>query len=254
MPSRRSLLALAGGTIAALAGCTGRGTDPATATTTTDTTTTTTDVALEAVTVRRSIRVVGSAHWSVEPGLFVVAAFSAPGIERPHGVAAREVVLVLDGDVRVPSDRSLVENSQRPDAASVAFPVPEAGVDVTSGRVAWGERSWDLPERVLARLAAPPAFTVRRFEVPKTTPVGEDVTATLTVENVGGSDGRLLAELGSSALSDRPEVTVEVPAGERVTRQLEVNVVTYEPGGIRVVLDRGDDRLERPVTLTDESG
>jgi len=268
MPTRRSVLALAGSGLAGLAGCTGDGpgtpTDATTRTTDDPTTTTTvrdrTDPAtsttadppatpvpsVEAVSVHRSVRTVRVAHLGVRGGLYVVAAVAT---DDAAGRARSTTALALDGESRDPLDRIVrpVDGS-----SGVAFEVPAEGVDADTGQVAVGDDAWPLDDAALARLADPPVFSVESFEVSGEADAGDAATATLTVANTGGTDGRFLAELGSTRLSDRGEVAVPVLAGERTTHRETVHL--YDRSGSdaeSIVLEWPGGRRERTVEYAD---
>lgn len=109
-----------------------------------------------------------------------------------------------------------------------------------------------VPDEALAAIADPAAFEVHDLAVED--PVGGDeLDATVTVENVGGTDGRFLAELGPTSVSDSPEVDFDVGAHEE--RREEVSVGLALPSGVEeatVRLDWGVDGLERTVSVASE--
>ncbi len=255
--TRRSILA---GTAALLgAGCLGRGAEDGSPSDTTPTGTTTTTPpagttsppptgttetpdgsSLQGVSVHQSVAKRGTVHTDVASGVFVVATFVDDGATSRSGTT-----LVLDGASHDPVDWVV----PAPDGEVAAgFEFPTDGVDAGGGRIEWGSASTSLSEATLARLRSPPQFSVREFSVPDAAPVRSDVTAEFIVENTGESDGRFLAELGTLALSDQSEITVEVPAGERATATQSVTLFR-EHGEETVVLGTGDDRLERTVSL-----
>lgn len=195
---------------------------------------------LERVNVYQSIRKRGVAHTDVESGVFLVGTFADDGTVERNDVALR-----LDGTRHEPVDWVV----PAPDGSvAVGFEFPTDGIEAANGRLDWGSGSWSLTSETLERLSTPPQFTVREFSVPDRAPGESEITATITVENTGGSDGRFLAEFGSTRLSDQSETTIQVPAGERVTETRSV-VLHQRDGEATIVLGWGADRVERTVTL-----
>lgn len=123
-----------------------------------------------------------------------------------------------------------------------------------SGSVLWDRADvsgppvrWALPDGVLAAVATPPRFEVRAFDVPDAARDGSTVRVSVTVANTGARDGVFRAELGTAAVSDQPEVSVPVEAGE-TAEYTELQDVDF--GGrdaLGLVLRWGTGRLTRTV-------
>lgn len=109
-----------------------------------------------------------------------------------------------------------------------------------------------IPADALSAIADPAAFEVTSFEVEE--PVeGETLEATVTVENVGGTAGRFLAELGPTSVSDSPEVTFDVGAHEEVREDVSVAfTVPSDSDEATIRLEWGVDELERTVAVASE--
>ena len=165
------------------------------------------------------------------------------------------LLVTLDGADATPNRRGFWSGRRdAPDAdhGTMVTPVRVATADRAALR--WrrpdGDVAWRLPSGVREAIAHPPAFEVRAFEVPGKVAAGSTFDVGLTVANVGERDGRFLAELGATAISDAPELRFEVPAGEAV-RHVEA-VEPYVPEDadeLRLVLHWGAGRLERTVAV-----
>jgi len=130
---------------------------------------------------------------------------------------------------------------------------------VPTGEYASGEVRLDLGagnsihvpiiRSALAAFADPPAFAVHGLAIDE--PIeGDSLHATVTIENVGGTAGRFLAELGPTSVSDSPEFHFDVPSHEEVRH--DVSVPFTAPGGsgdATIRLDWGVDQLERSVEV-----
>ncbi|MDS0242248.1 MULTISPECIES: hypothetical protein [unclassified Haloferax] len=112
-------------------------------------------------------------------------------------------------------------------------------VDVSSApsgaTIVWqGERDeqarWAVPKETVTKLSSSPEFHIESFEAPDTAADGQEVEVLITVANQGDRDGRFIAELGDAALSDQPEISIEVKKGESVTEiyDIEVNYLEEE--------------------------
>lgn len=167
----------------------------------------------------------------------------------------RQFQVSLDG-TDYPRDehvRWVADCDRDPAGYLLGFPVPVEQFQHVA--VAWQDGdaprlSWPLDADVRERIARAPAFEVRGFEVPDAVEREEAFEATLTVANVGDRDGDFLAELGSTDISDTPELSVEVPAGETVTHRERVDPYILEGSSeLTLVLGWGSDRLERTVAV-----
>lgn len=240
---QRTRRAVLSSTVALLgAGCLGRRSPGGTPeeTTSTDGNETPDGSPLETVAVHQSIRKRGVAHTDVKTGVFVVGTFADDGT-----VERNDVALSLDGTRHDPVDWVVPASDG---TVAVAFEFPKEGSAATDGTLEWGTGSWSLSDGTLKRLSSPPQFTVREFSIPDEAPGDSEITATIGVENTGESDGRFLAEFGSMRLSDQSEITIQVPAGERVSASRSINLHQQE-GEETLVLDWGNDRLKRTVSL-----
>lgn len=184
-------------------------------------------------------------------GQFVVADVTVEGDGAPDLSAAN--VFVRTDTLRRSERRDVVGERDGDHARNAdrvrrrfAFPVPVSPAPA-EGVVVWRSETgptvrWTLPAALLDAVARPPAFDLRGFEA--TDVSGDEIEVTLTVANAGSGDGTFLAEVGDAALSDRPEVSVDVPAGETVTATRRVSAFgdSDEP---TVVLRWRDERLER---------
>lgn len=225
-------------------------------------------ITLENVRVQRSIASFGPTHTDVaaEVGVQYAVADVAfrPGDEattddwkttNPEPLGDLHFVTLVDGELN-PADgprRNVVLRSRYGQTNRLGFPVPVEPTPqaVSLGWLASDERSvyWDLGADALAALAHPPEFEVRSFEVPERATPDETLDVAVTVANVGERDGTFIAELGNAAISDQPEIFLDVPQGGTAT--VHESVTADVPGGdeMRVVLDWGTDRLERSVTI-----
>lgn len=165
------------------------------------------------------------------------------------------LLVTLDGADATPGRRGFW--SGRPDAPDVdrgimVTPVRVASADRASlrWRRAEGDVAWRLPSTVREAISHPPAFEVRAFEVPDAVTPGSTFDVGLTVANVGERDGRFLAELGATTISDTPELRFDVPAGETVEHVEAIDpYVPEDAEELRLVLHWGLDRLERTVAV-----
>ena len=197
------------------------------------------DVTVHSFAVRPSV-VVRGVHadpYSRPGSQFVVADVSVGGRADLSGIAVGKAFAVtadgrrVDREVYYPVELQSVD----PQGVRLGFVVP-APLDADGAAVVWrgdgspSKTEWPLGDELLDALANPPAFEVRRFEVPAEANRGATFEATLTVENVGRSDGTFLAELGATTISDTPEIAVDVPSGETVTATRTVE--PHYPEGI----------------------
>ncbi|MFC4551684.1 MULTISPECIES: hypothetical protein [Halorussus] len=217
------------------------------------------DVTVHSLAVRPSV-VVRGVHFDphYRPGSqFVVADVSVGGRADLSGIAVGKAFAVTADGRRV--DREVyypVElQSGDPQGVRLGFAVP-APLDADGASVVWrgdgnpSETEWPLGDELLDALANPPAFEVRRFEVPAEANRGATFEATLTIENVGRSDGTFLAELGATTVSDTPEIAVDVPSGETVTATRTVE--PHYPEGVselEIRLNWGASALTRTVSV-----
>ncbi|MCT9095941.1 hypothetical protein [Haloarchaeobius sp. HME9146] len=135
-------------------------------------------------------------------------------------------------------------------ATTIAVPVP-TGIEPGTGELAVGPAGdggirHEFTAAQLARIARVPQFTLESFTVEGG---NASARATLEVTNEGDRDGRFMAELGTDYISDTPEVTFEVPAGETVTTEESVSVYAEDTAEVTVVLGWGSTYHRRTVTL-----
>lgn len=181
----------------------------------------------------------------VDGGQFLIVRVSSEA----KSVRGLRLGAVTGASARLSDARRLNRRELSPTESDVAFPLPVAETD--SAAVVWhrpDERDvrWELPDDVVADLADAPDFEVRSFEVPDVAKDGEVIEATVEVVNVGDQDGTFIAELGSAAISDQGEVSVEVPAGETVALTSNVDADFGESDELTVVL-RWRETVRRTV-------
>lgn len=159
--------------------------------------------------------------------------------------AVRNCELHVDGDHVEPLAAAVEPFTDR---THLGFSLP---VDVEPAETALVWRgsettvTWSLPDAVSEKLAAPPAYDVDSFVVEAS--AGDcPVEASVSVSNVGDSAGVFVASLGTTSLSDQPEITIPLDAGGSTTRT-ECIPYTESEGGATIVLDWGWDALERTV-------
>lgn len=181
---------------------------------------------------------------------FVVVDATASIPERLERLA-----VVADGrTVAAGANDALVAPFGDPAGELLGFRVP-APLEVEGAAVRWSvpkgaSARWPLDASHLHALANPPEFEVKAFEVPETVERGSAFTAALTVANAGSGDGTFRAELGATTISDTPEISVEVPAGETVTAERTVEpYYPEEADELTVRLNWGADDVERAVTV-----
>lgn len=103
---------------------------------------------------------------------------------------------------------------------------------------------WRLPDDVVETLRHAPEFALESFAVPESARPEAAVDASLSVTNVGQRDGRFLAELGPTAMSDQSEIEHTVSVGETSTTTHSVPVRFFESETAEVVL-RWEGGVER---------
>lgn len=257
---RRSFLGLLGS--AATAGCVGTyGATPAPTTTGPDARVVTADgysIGLGPMAVQASILVVGI-HSDVR------AHRGAGFLQVPVELSEPDGGPVTDRAAydRLAEGLSVVLDGNGHDGVAVdhagAGPGVLHAVAVTANDYESGEVRLDLGDggsirvpvvdQLLAALADPPAFAVRDLTVDGPL-AGETLSATISLENVGGTAGRFLAELGPQRVSDAPAVRFDVAAGEAMDR--DVSVPYALPAGAETAtirLEWGVGQLERTVAV-----
>lgn len=163
--------------------------------------------------------------------------------------------VTLDGRDATPDRRGFwSEPVAGPDSTEGSMVTPVRTASAERATIRWrrpaGAVEWRLPAAVRRAIAHAPDFEVRGFQVPGSVAPGSTFGVTLTVANVGDRDGRFLAELGATTISDTPELRVGVPAGETVEHVERLD--PYVPGDadeLILVLNWGLDRLERRVPV-----
>lgn len=180
---------------------------------------------------------------------FLSVGVSTDGTE----INSLELDAVLDGRSR---ERERFRHSFSPGrSGTLSFRLPV--VEAQSGAVEWRPSSseryrWELPASVVSSVGAAPSFEVTAFDVPETIRAGESFTATLTVSNTGDRDGGFRAVILDQAASSLPlasGITVPVPTGERVTREISGATVTESDSPVTAVLDWGIDRREATFSV-----
>lgn len=110
------------------------------------------------------------------------------------------------------------------DGGWLLFAVPHTS-DASDVALTWPGGEWPLPGPARQRLAtrAPPMSVT--FEAPETLPAGADPTPTVSVTNEGSTVGRFVGALNrigpSVAHAPIAAITMDVPAGETVTRTVD---------------------------------
>lgn len=176
---------------------------------------------------------------------FLVTEVVLTGAAEPTETARDEMGVEIGAERYEVTDERLVWNQEHSGRIRVAFPLP-TDLAETDGTVLWkGEggdvaTSWTIPTEIQDRLAAPPSFEVRSFDV-GSTPRDDEFVAQFEVANTGGSAGTFVAELGSRQISDQPAVTVDVAAGERRTCRKAVSLYSPADEPETIVLDWGRD-------------
>lgn len=127
------------------------------------------------------------------------------------------------------------------DAGWVAFRLPKP-LDATDAALTWPGGEHALDDGQAEMLARQPAdFEIDSFEAPDSATGGEEVTATLVVENVGSVAGTFVGAVNRVgpliAYAPVEAITLDVPAGETATWEY-----TYE-------LDGSDDAAGRELRL-----
>lgn len=228
-------------------------------------------IALEHVRVHRSVAYFGGVHTDViaEDGVqYVVVevafqkanegtetATADPTTTELMPLDGMDFVTLVDGEPNPAGSpvRNVVLRSRYGQSNLVGFPVPvePAPGSVSLGWMVSDERTvyWDLGPDALATLARSPAFEVRSFEVPERATPEERIEVSVTVANVGERDGTFVAELGNAAISDQPEIFLDVPAGETVTHTGSIRADAPGRDEMPVRLDWGAGSMERTVTI-----
>ncbi|WP_439025661.1 hypothetical protein [Haloarchaeobius sp. DT45] len=167
--------------------------------------------------------------------------------EDPPNPTDRRFVATLDGETY---DDAFATEFGSQYATTIAVPVP-TGLDPAEGTLQVGHRGEDgfwhqFTAEQLDRIAHVPRFTLDAFTVEAG---NATVQATLEVSNSGDRDGRFLAELGTNDISDTPEVSFEVPAGETVTKRESVAIYAEDAAEVTVVCNWGDTYHRRTVEV-----
>lgn len=234
---RRRLLGAAAG-CCSLGGCLSQaGSDPETAMndtdedgTTTDTSTTTDygDALVRDVTVTPELVAANSPDsigtFGAQDEQFVVATVAAEGLPAPP----RDAFALDAGEESYsPSKDSAgmnyrLWNDNRPYGEStegwIAFSASKP-LDAEAVTITWPDSEHALNDDAVAQLTRPPTeFEVREFAAPDSIAYDESVTVTLTVENVGDTDGTFVGAFNRSgpSIAYTPEeaISLDVAAGE----------------------------------------
>lgn len=208
-------------------------------------------VAIETVGVYVSINKFGTVHpdpYYADDAQFVVADAVVSGSNAPDP-ANLNLFVQTDSLDRSGVTYVAAESNQDDVRQRFGFTVPVSPAP-NEGAIVWSrdsERSvrWTLPADVLTAIVEPAEFELHAFDAVDVS--GEEVEVLLKVENVGKSDGRFLAEAGNAALSDQPEIAIEVPRGETVATTRQVNARFRDEDEMTVVLRWRDTVLERTI-------
>lgn len=206
---------------------------------------------VENVAVRHGVTKFGTVHidptW--EDGVqFVVADVAVDG--GGPDVADLDVAVETDtldrsGRIYVHAEANADETRQRFGFAVPTDPAPSEAALVWRRDDGPAVR-WPLDADAVRALGVAPAFAVESFAAPEAT-TGAEIETTLTVRNDGGRDGRFLAEVGDAAMSDQPEFTLDVPAGETATGHPHVPAHFGSDDRLTVVLRWENGSEERRV-------
>lgn len=139
----------------------------------------------------------------------------------------------------------------------IAFVLPKP-LDAESAAITWSGGGRDLSTAAVERLGRPPTdFAVREFAVPETVTLGETATVSVTVENVGETDGTFVGAVNRIgplvAYAPETAVSLEVAAGETATWEYDHEVTDRgverdaEDITMRFALDWRDDHLTRTI-------
>lgn len=190
---------------------------------------------------------------------FVIADVAVDG--DPNGTETAGVLpdpadfaVTLDGAVTVERRGFWAGQTGRPAERDGTFAAPVLSADADRAAIRWRAPDppveWRLTAAHREAIANAPEFEVREFSVPASVERGAGFEASLTVANTGARDGRFLAELGATTISDTPELSFDVPVGAAVdhAEPLSPHYPT-EAGELRIVLNWGLGRLERQVAV-----
>lgn len=285
--TRRSALRLGSlGFVSGVAGCLASNDEPASPTSTATGETTTSDETTAVSETRTSVSETLSMGETVTSANGVSVTISAPRVRKiifspdvgslahtyPAGVAesqflgvsvsteATEITTlqltpVVDETQHESQTYRHTRNQESSGRRSFKVPVVQA----QSGVIEWRPSSeeqyrWTLPNNVVKNIGSSPRFEVNQFAVPDTITRGNRFTASLTVTNSGGRDGRFLAVVlteGSSSVPLVSKFTVSVPKGETVTRDVSGSEVEVERSSMTAILDWGIDTQKASFSITE---
>lgn len=116
-----------------------------------------------------------------------------------------------------PSASASEDGESGPASGWIAAYVPKP-LDADSATLTWDGGEYTVADTVLERLNRPPASFDVAFEAPETATVGEDVTATVTVENTADVQGTFVGAINRVgpriAYAPEAEVRLDIEAGE----------------------------------------
>lgn len=194
-------------------------------------------VSVSNLAVRHGMVTFGSVHpdpiWT-EGSQFILATVAVEGSEDPVKLDVTATADTLDER----PDRYYGFAPNTPDSVQpLGFVVPTDPAPSEAAIVWHGPREvrWPLPDGVVTKLGRAPDFSLEGLTVPESAREGMSLRVTLKVANRGDRDGRFLGELGDAALSDQPEITIPVPAGETVTATRSVGA-RFTDGEMTVLL------------------
>lgn len=195
----------------------------------------------------------------VADGQFVLVDVAVDG--DPNGTATSgflpdpaDFAVTLDGAVTVERRGFWAGRAGRPAERNGTFAAPVLSADADRAAIRWRVPDppveWRLAAAHREAIANAPEFDVRTFSVPDSVEPGDSFDATLTVANTGARDGRFLAELGATTISDTPELSFDVPVGAAVdhVEPLSPHYPT-DAEELRIVLNWGHGRLERRIAV-----
>jgi hypothetical protein len=209
-------------------------------------------VTVERPTVRHGIVEFGTVHpdpLRIEGSQFVVADVAVEGSNTPE---VTDLDVAVETDAADRSDRRYVHAERNDEGRQrFGFPVPVDPAPSEAAVVRRPDRGpvvrWPLPDALVTALGRVPDFGVTSFEMPDTAVHESTIETTVGVTNDGERDGRFLAEVGNTSLSDQPEVTADVPVGGTVTVTAEVDAYFVAGDKFEVVLRWAEGIRRRTV-------
>lgn len=142
------------------------------------------------------------------------------------------------------------------DSGWLAAPLPKP-LEAETAALTWDGGSHEFGDAVLERLRRPPTEFDVGFEAPDSATVGETVTATVTVENVGDVDGTFVGALNRVgplvAYAPEAAIVLDAESGESATweftHDLDESLEDREDPRMRLHLVWNDQRVTREVDI-----